>query len=121
MKVLKKGNPQKMGWREEYVCTGGGNGGEGCEAVLLVEQGDLFKTYSYDREGQTTYITFLCPECGSRTDIYCTDYPSRSPELARLLGKIPDYKEWLAPHREALREKQAPQTQRRETTDAPAP
>jgi len=68
MKVIKPGNPQK-GWAKEFTCTGNGNQGGGCNAVLLVEQGDVFYTYSHALHETTEYHTFQCPECGVRTDI----------------------------------------------------
>jgi len=68
MKVLKKGRQQK-GWATEVICSGQGNGGGGCGAVLLVEQGDLFHTASHARDETTVYTTFRCCECGVLTDI----------------------------------------------------
>ena len=69
MKVLKKGTPQK-GWAKEFSCTGNGNGGGGCKAKLLVEQDDVFKTYSHHYDGSSeTYNTFKCSECSVLTDI----------------------------------------------------
>lgn len=69
MKVIKKGRPQK-GWAKEYVCSGLGNGGGGCGAVLLVEEGDLFRTSHTSFDGSTEhFVTFQCCECGVRTDI----------------------------------------------------
>ncbi len=69
MKVLEKGRPQK-GWAAEFVCTGKGNGNGGCNAKLLVEQTDLFKQFSHARDETTTYLSFQCCECGSKTDIW---------------------------------------------------
>lgn len=68
MKVLKKGRPQR-GWSHETTCTGNGNGGGGCGAKLLVEQPDLYKTYSHCHDETDMFITFTCPECGVETDI----------------------------------------------------
>jgi len=69
MKVLKKGREQK-GWAGEFRCTGAGNGDGGCNAMLLVEQADLFKTYHSDYTGdKDTYHTFRCSECGVNTDL----------------------------------------------------
>lgn len=71
MKVLKPGNGAK-GWSTETLCTGAGNKGGGCGALLLVEEADLFRTESHCRDETDTYATFCCPECGVLTDI---DYP----------------------------------------------
>ena len=79
MKVVKKGRPQK-GWAKEFECTGQGNGGGGCGAMLLVEAGDLFETCSGHYDGSTDYYTtFQCCECGVNTDIKDSSapYPTR--------------------------------------------
>ena len=68
MKLIQKGTSQK-GWSKKLICTGKGNGKGGCQAKLLVEQPDVFTTYSrsYDGSMDTNY-TFECSECGSWTD-----------------------------------------------------
>ena len=63
MKVIKKGREQK-GWAKEFECTGEGNQGGGCGAILLVEQADVVA--SVFASGRTT---FRCSECGVETDI----------------------------------------------------
>jgi hypothetical protein len=68
MKVIKKGSPQK-GWSKKFKCTGNGNKGGGCGAELLVEQDDIFHTYSHCRDETDTYNTFKCPECNVLTDL----------------------------------------------------
>lgn len=68
MKVVKPGRPQR-GWAKEFSCTGKGNGGGGCGATLLVEQSDLYKTYSHALHETETYVTFTCACCGVETDI----------------------------------------------------
>ena len=94
MKVLEKGRPQK-GWAKEYECTGKGNKGGGCGAKLLVEQGDLFHTYSHARDETDTYTTFKCSECGVLTDIpsgdvpYNAGIPSQQVWEQRQLDRIP--------------------------------
>jgi hypothetical protein len=76
MKVIKKGRPQK-GWSNEHSCTGAGNQGGGCQALLLVDEKDLFVTRSHLYDGSSEiYITFKCPECGVLTDI--KDAPDRA-------------------------------------------
>lgn len=74
MKVLIPGRNQ-VGWAKEFTCTGHGNGGGGCGATLLVEQGDLFKTQSCSMGETDTFITFECGECQVWTDI--TNVPSQ--------------------------------------------
>ena len=68
MKVLEKGRPQK-GWAIEQMCTGRGNKGGGCGAKLLVEEGDLYKTYSQALHETDTHVTFARAECGVETDL----------------------------------------------------
>ncbi len=68
MKVVKKGREQR-GWSKELECTGAGNQGGGCGAILLVEQGDVYSTYSSCRDEVTNYHTFMCSQCGVETDI----------------------------------------------------
>ena len=76
MKILEKGRAQ-TGWAKELYCTGEGNGGGGCCALLLVEQGDLFRTahtdYGGDRE---VYTTYRCPQCRVLTDIPNSGVPA---------------------------------------------
>ncbi|MFA6050003.1 MAG: hypothetical protein WC761_02295 [Candidatus Paceibacterota bacterium] len=69
MKVLKKGRKQK-GWAAEQECSGAGNGGGGCGALLLVELADLFHTGSSSYDGSSeSNVTFECMECGVLTDL----------------------------------------------------
>ena len=68
MKVLKPGRDQN-GPAVEAYCTGDGNGGGGCNALLLVEEGDVFET-SKSSTGETDcFTTFKCPSCGTLTDL----------------------------------------------------
>ncbi len=75
MQVLKKGREQR-GWSKEYTCTGKGNGGGGCGALLLVSEYDIYQTSSSDYGGGTDYYkTFSCSECGVETDIVDSSAP----------------------------------------------
>ena len=77
MKVLQPGRPQK-GWATEVKCSGRGNGGGGCGALLLVEEGDLFQTGRHSYDGSSEYFaTFACGACGVWNDV--DGYP-RSPQ-----------------------------------------
>ncbi len=81
MKIVKPGRPQK-GWAKNYECTGKGNTGGGCGAMLLVEQGDLFQTARHCYDGSSDYfVTFKCAACGVLTDIPERDAPVRANEL----------------------------------------
>ncbi len=85
MRVLKKGRVQK-GWAEEYNCTGDGNGGGGCNALLLVEFKDVYKTFRHCYDETDTFYTFRCASCGVETDM--KDYSGPK-------DGIPNKKAWL--------------------------
>lgn len=85
MKVIIPGREQK-GWAREYTCTGEGNEGGGCGAVLLVEENDLFTTTSSCMGEIDYYVTFKCEACGILTDI--KERPAHT-------KKLPTEKEWL--------------------------
>ena len=68
MKVLREGRCQS-GWSKEYKCTGTGNNGGGCGAVLLIEEPDLFRTFRSCIDETEEFTTFKCPQCGVLTDI----------------------------------------------------
>lgn len=80
MKVIKKGRPQK-GWAQECKCTGAGNGGGGCGAMLLVEIGDVFETQRNCMHETDYFTTFRCPECQVLTDI--SDVPANVRDAAK--------------------------------------
>ena len=69
MKIIKPGT----GWEKEVECTGAGNGGGGCKAILSINKDDLYKTTRYSIDDVSCFITFCCP-CGVETDI--TGLPS---------------------------------------------
>ena len=71
MKLVKKGRNQ-TGWSKEFNCTGKGNGGGGCGAVLLVSASDFYFTHSHHYDGSSErYTTFRRPSCGVETDVDC--------------------------------------------------
>lgn len=77
MKVLIAGTGQK-GWSKQEICSGKGNGGWGCKAILLVEEGDIYGTSRCHYDGSVDhYATFRCSECGVETDLADRDVPSR--------------------------------------------
>ena len=69
MRVIAKGREQK-GWTVGAQCTGGGNGGGGCGAQLLVEESDLYQTQSQALHETTYHVTFKCVDCGVETDLH---------------------------------------------------
>jgi hypothetical protein len=83
MEVLKPGRKQK-GWATEVECTGVGNGYGGCGALLLVDQSDLYKTFSSHYDGSNeTYVTFTCAACGVETDLESVPSGIRSQLLSK--------------------------------------
>lgn len=87
MKVLKAGRKQ-TGWSRKCKCTGNGNGGGGCGAELLVEQGDIYLTHSFERDGDgDTYNTFRCAACGVETDLPLSVHLPFSPPSKQRTGR----------------------------------
>jgi hypothetical protein len=85
MKTIKKGREQK-GWAKEFECTGNGNGGNGCGAILLVEESDVKYTGSHHSYGDSSpdhYYGFVCQECGC-----VTDFKNNSDVPSRIINKI---------------------------------
>lgn len=80
MKVIKEGK----GFITEVTCTGKGNGGVGCGAVLGINKEDVYVTSSSDYTGDTEYYyTITCPCCGVETDIDSRELPDSVKKLAR--------------------------------------
>lgn len=70
MRVLKAGDNMTGAWAGKFTCTGYGNGDDGCDAILEVNESDLYGTYmSSMGRYETHYITFMCPCCGAETDL----------------------------------------------------
>lgn len=77
MKVLETGT-KGLNWTMKHRCTGWGNGGGGCEALLEVEKSDLryFKGVPGDSWGsRDPAVTFKCPCCSTLTDLGMNDWP----------------------------------------------
>lgn len=73
MKVLQEG----PGWSIKQKCTGIGNGGGGCGALLEVEREDIYLTSSTALSGETDYyFTFRCPCCDIETDVPEREVPA---------------------------------------------
>ncbi len=85
VKVIKPGRDQK-GWAKELECTGDGNGGGGCGATLLVEEGDLFRTTNHVRDETTHFTTFKCIQCGVLTDLRGVSIPQHVRDRAAKRG-----------------------------------
>lgn len=98
MKVLKKGRADRIGWKRELSCTGKGNNEKGCGALLQVEFSDLYKTYHSVRDEVDTFITFMCPECGTQTDMSWSELG----KMRWYQNQIPDMPSELRDLREKL-------------------
>ena len=85
MKIIKPGR-QQDGWTEQYKCTGEGNKGGGCGAVLEVNKADLFHTTRCSLDVEY-FMTFKCCACGVLTDIDDRETPWYPREL-------PSHSEW---------------------------
>ncbi|MGI4871231.1 MAG: hypothetical protein ACRYFX_08645 [Janthinobacterium lividum] len=91
MKIIQPGRSQQ-GWAKEYTCTGKGNKGGGCGAVLLVEYADLRRTVMSFCGRDTDYFpTFRCPSCGVLTDIPAEDVPGPLSDLPHGSGKSAEW------------------------------
>lgn len=66
MEVIESGNGE---WSKNVRCTGTGNGGGGCGALLKINKSDLAHTTSHARDETTHYATIKCVSCGAFTDV----------------------------------------------------
>jgi len=84
MKILEPGKNGKTTWSVQHRCTGWGNGGNGCEALLEIEYSDLryFPGVPGDSWGsRDPAVCFKCPCCGKLTDLGTNDWPAGYREL----------------------------------------
>lgn len=87
MKVLEAGKYTNE-WKIQHRCTGAGNGGNGCEALLEVEKSDLRHRSARHTEGVwgdwadcEEAILFKCPICDTLTDLAHKDWPKNITKL----------------------------------------
>jgi hypothetical protein len=77
MKVIEPGNTNPV--IGQFRCSGNGNGGDGCKALLEVEKDDLrCYTGSSSPYGSPEAVCFRCPTCGEITDLARSYWPSKS-------------------------------------------
>jgi hypothetical protein len=77
MKVLEAGK-RGLEWTVQHRCTGWGNGGNGCEALLEVDKADLRYVepiYAESWGGRDAAVNFKCPVCATVTDLGMNDWP----------------------------------------------
>ncbi len=78
MKVLEDGkNPRS--WTTKIVCSGNGNGGQGCGAKLLAEFDDFrhFPRQEFQWRIAPEAVVCKCPQCGVLTDLTKDKWPPR--------------------------------------------
>ncbi len=85
MKVIE---PGRMGekWSLQHRCTGWGNSGTGCNALLELEYNDLRYFEGNDSPtwgGRDSAVSFKCPCCGRLTDLGLNDWPVGYKKLTR--------------------------------------
>ncbi|ARK07537.1 hypothetical protein LAV_00162 [Sphingobium phage Lacusarx] len=77
MKIITPGRDQQ-GYSVEHKCSGHGNGGGGCGAVLLVELADMryFPGVPGSSWGsRDPAVMFRCCQCNVLTDLPVTKWP----------------------------------------------
>jgi hypothetical protein len=94
MKIIKPGNIGKK-WSIQHGCTGWGNKGTGCDALLELEFEDLryFPGVPGDSWGsRDPAVSFKCPCCGKLTDLGMQDWPTGYHDLPRWTKEWQDAK-----------------------------
>ncbi len=87
MKILEPGKNGSTTWSMQHRCTGWGNSGKGCEALLELEFDDL--RYFPGTGGEVTWgyrdpaVSFKCPCCGKLTDLGLNDWPTGYKKLKK--------------------------------------
>lgn len=85
MKILKPGKYTEN-WAIEHLCTGYGNGGNGCGALLEIERNDL-RHYPPINRGtwgdRDEAVLFKCPICEKLTDLAFQDWPTTHQTLKK--------------------------------------
>lgn len=77
MKVLEAGKVGEK-WVIQHRCTGWGNGGKGCDALLEIEYSDLrfYEGQDFSWRISEPAVCFKCPCCGKITDLGRNDWPT---------------------------------------------
>ncbi len=72
---------EKAEWLKEERCTGKGNGGNGCNSLLGLEQSDLRYFTGGGYFERDPAVLFKCPVCGALTDIDKSKWPQQYIQL----------------------------------------
>jgi hypothetical protein len=95
MKIIEPGKfGEENHWNMQHRCTGWGNGGKGCDALLEVDFEDLryFAGVPGDTWGsRDPAVTFKCPCCSTLTDLGLNDWPKNY----RTLPQYHSSREWI--------------------------
>lgn len=86
MQILEPG----QGWQVEVRCTGRGNGGCGCNALLGANRDDLRYWPGVGGDGYGSSdpaVCMKCPVCFTVTDLASGDWPPRASMLVRATTK----------------------------------
>ena len=78
MKVIRPGRDYQL----EHECTGWGNGGHGCGALLGISRDDLRYYAGGGYLERDPAVCFKCPCCGTVTDLGLNDWPGSPTTLA---------------------------------------
>ncbi len=81
MKIIEPGKFNKE-WTIRHRCTGWGNDGHGCDALLEVEKSDL-RYFPGDAQHLESSVSFKCACCGALTDLGMIDWPKDYRKLTR--------------------------------------
>ncbi len=101
MQIIQPGVTMDTRRVGKFSCTGVGNGNNGCGAVLELSEDDLYGTYnSCMGRFETYFVTFMCPCCGSETDLANSD-GYRNPDLPK------HYRAGAVPHASTVARKAA--------------
>lgn len=74
---------EARGWSAEVRCTGAGNEGQGCGALLAVGRTDVFNSCTYARP----IATVECHRCGAWTDLDAPLWPGHGDDLRPLVRR----------------------------------
>jgi len=81
----------------EVRCTGAGNGGNGCGALVVYERDEL-RYYKESDWGPKSAVCSRCPSCGAITDLPRDQWPQNYTQLTPFSTRWRDGKELNQSH-----------------------